>query len=208
MRRIFCIKILILCAACVSWPSDCLGQVPGSVFHSIRNGDVVDGAVEEVSSEMICDSVSVPSSPGVRVCLPLDGVRMTSPFGMRTDPIDGKSLRRHSGVDLQARFQPVFAMMDGVVLEVGSSRDGGMYVTLLHDGFSCSYLHLSRVLVHKGDWVCAGLQVAVSGNSGRRSTGPHLHVSCRWCLPGSGLDGKFFDPWKLIVMIREVSEGS
>lgn len=208
MRRISCIKILILCAACVSWPSACLGQVHSSVFHSIRNGDVVDGAVEEVSSEMMCDSVSVPSSPGVRVCLPLGGVRMTSPFGMRTDPMDGKSLRRHSGVDLQARFQPVAAMMDGVVLEVGSSRDGGMYVTLLHGNFSCSYLHLSRVLVHKGDWVHAGQQVAVSGNSGRRSTGPHLHVSCRWCLPGSRLDGKYFDPWKLIVMIQEVSDGS
>lgn len=199
---------MILCAACVSWLSDCLGQVRGSVFHSIRNGDVVDGAVEEVSSEMMCDSVSVPSSPGVRACLPLDVVRMTSPFGMRTDPMDGKTLRRHSGVDLQARFQPVAAMMDGVVLEVDSSRDGGLYVTLLHDGFSCSYLHLSRVLVHKGDWVRAGQQVAVSGNSGRRSTGPHLHVSCRWCLPGSRLDGKFFDPWKLIVMIQEVSDGS
>lgn len=208
MRRILGIKILILCAACVSWPSDCMGQARGSVFHSIRNGDVVDGAVEEVSSEMICDSVSVPSSPGVHACLPLDVIRVTSPFGMRVDPISKKSRQYHSGVDLQARYQPVAAMLDGVVQEVGYSPGGGVYVTLQHGDFSCSYLHLSRVLVGKGDSVSAGQLVAVSGNSGRRSTGPHLHVSCRWCLPGSRLDGKFFDPWKLIVMIRVVSEGS
>lgn len=178
-----CIKILILFWAWIACPPVCLGQARGSLFHSIRDGDVVDCAVEEVSDEQMCDSVSVPFSPGICACLPLDVIRVTSPFGMRVDPISMKSRQYHSGVDLQARYQPVAAMLDGVVQEVGYSPGGGVYVTLQHGDFSCSYLHLSRVLVGKGDSVSAGQLVAMSGNTGRRSTGPHLHVSCRWCLP-------------------------
>ena len=39
--------------------------------------------------------------------------------------------------------------------------------------------------------------IAVSGNSGRNTTGPHLHVSCRW----GGNKGKYFNPALILEYI-------
>lgn len=39
--------------------------------------------------------------------------------------------------------------------------------------------------------------IAVSGNSGRNTTGPHLHVSCHW----GGNKGKYFDPTLILEYI-------
>ena len=53
----------------------------------------------------------------------------------------------------------------------------------------CSFLHLSRIDVQKGQKVLAGQKIAVSGNTGKHTTGPHLHLSCKW-----NDSGQYFDP--------------
>ena len=64
---------------------------------------------------------------------------------------------------------------DGRVVRVGNHRFAGRYIDIQHGGqYKTRYLHLSRVLVRKGESVSRGQRIALSGNTGR-STGPHLH---------------------------------
>jgi murein DD-endopeptidase MepM/ murein hydrolase activator NlpD len=109
------------------------------------------------------------------VCLPLDFLKMTSDFGMRSDPFT-HCRRFHDGIDLQCNHDRVYAMLPAVVKEVHLGKKGyGNYVVLDHGSFCCLYGHLSSVTVAPGQAIPAGTIVGISGNSGR-STGPHLHI--------------------------------
>ena len=101
---------------------------------------------------------------------------------------------------MRARFEEVYSVMDGVVTGVGSDRRAGRYVTVGYaGGYSCSFCHLSRALVCKGDSVCAGEVIGISGDSGMAS-GPHLHLSVR---DGAG---RCIDPLALLEYIGGVRE--
>lgn len=119
------------------------------------------------------------------VCYPLRHIRVTSPYGYRSDPFTGKR-RFHDGLDLHARGEAALAMMKGVVVRVGQDRSSGKYVTLRHGSYTVSYCHLSKILVVKGMSVRPRDAVGVTGSTGR-STGEHLHITCR-------LDGRSVDP--------------
>lgn len=54
-------------------------------------------------------------------------------------------------------------------------------------------------LVRAGQRIRAGQVIAISGNTGRRTTGPHLHLSCRW----GNEKGKFFNPMLLLNFVSE-----
>lgn len=131
------------------------------------------------------------------VALPLRDIWITSPFGVRRDPLNRKRRKMHNGLDLRAKYEPVYSMLPGVISAVSSSRNGGYYITLNHGLFVCSYLHLSKILVRRGQKVRAGQIVAISGNSGKRTTGPHLHITCRW----GHEKGKFFNPLLLLDFV-------
>ena len=131
------------------------------------------------------------------VALPLRRIIVSSPFGLRMDPMDRRRRRMHSGLDLNAHYEPVSSMLPGTVVAASYSIKGGYYVTINHGFFVCSYLHLSKILVGAGQRVSAGQPIAISGNSGRNTTGPHLHVSCRW----GGNKGKYFDPVLILEYI-------
>ena len=131
------------------------------------------------------------------VCYPLRHIRINSPFGYRTDPFTGKR-KFHNGLDLHARGDEVFAMMDGVVVKVGQDNASGKYVTLKHGGYTVSYCHLSRTTVAKGAHVKAGTVVGITGSTGR-STGEHLHITCK-------LNGKNIDPIVLLDFIKATRE--
>ena len=131
------------------------------------------------------------------MALPLKEISVSSPFGRRNDPITRGTMRVHNGIDLRASFEPVFSMLPGVVTAASYSTTGGYYVTVDYGMFSCSFLHLSRIDVLEGQRVRAGQRMAVSGNSGRRTTGPHLHISCKW-----NDTGRYFDPGALLNMIK------
>lgn len=119
------------------------------------------------------------------VCYPLRNIRVTSPYGYRKDPFTGKR-KFHGGIDLYARREEVLAMMEGVVVKVGQNKTSGKYVTLRHGSYTVSYCHLSRIFVAKGAAVRPRDVVGITGSTGR-STGEHLHISCK-------LDGKSVDP--------------
>lgn len=98
----------------------------------------------------------------------------------------------HNGIDLHARGDEVMAMMAGVVVKVGQDKSSGKYVTLRHGDYTVSYCHLSRILTRKGAAIGPRDVVGITGSTGR-STGEHLHISCkaRWkkcrSVNGTGL---------------------
>lgn len=119
------------------------------------------------------------------ITYPLKSIKVTSPYGYRRDPFTGK-LSWHNGLDLRAKNEPAYAMMDGIVEKVGYDNRSGNYVTLRHGKIYISYCHLSSIIVRKGERVSAGIIVGVTGNTGR-SSGSHLHLTCK-------KDGKSFNP--------------
>ena len=119
------------------------------------------------------------------ITYPLKSIKVTSPYGYRRDPITGKQ-SWHNGLDLRAKNEPAYAMMDGLVAKVGYDKRSGNYVTLRHGNFYISYCHLSSIIVRKGESVFPGIIVGVTGNTGR-SIGSHLHLTCK-------KDGKSINP--------------
>lgn len=127
------------------------------------------------------------------ITYPLKSIKVTSPYGYRRDPFTGK-LSWHNGLDLRAKNEPAYAMMDGIVEKVGYDNRSGNYVTLRHGNYHVSYCHLSSIMVRKGEYVYPGIIVGVTGNTGR-STGSHLHLTCK-------KDGKSINPMNLILSIK------
>ncbi len=101
-------------------------------------------------------------------------------FGMRWHPIL-KIRRMHTGIDILVNTgTPVYATGDGVVAFVGRRGGYGKVVEIDHGfGYLTLYAHLSKYFVRKGQKVKRGDKIALSGNTGRLSTGPHLHYEVR-----------------------------
>lgn len=111
------------------------------------------------------------------ITYPLKSIKVTSPYGYRRDPFTGK-LSWHNGLDLRAKNEPTYAMMDGIVEKIGYDNRSGNYVILKHGNYRVSYCHLSSIIVRKGEYVYPGIIVGVTGDTGR-STGSHLHLTCK-----------------------------
>lgn len=112
-----------------------------------------------------------------------DFIFVTSPFGMRTDPMDAGKQQMHKGIDIRCKGDAVLATENNgkvVVVNHNANTAGGKSVTIEYprrDGSKVqnTYMHLSSVDVKVGDTVQAGQKVGVSGNTGTRTTGEHLH---------------------------------
>ena len=112
---------------------------------------------------------------------------VTSPFGMRTDPMDGSMQQMHKGIDIRTDHDDVLATeADGKVVGINHNAQttGGKSVTVEYareDGgrLQVTYMHLDSIAVKKGDMVQAGQKLGVSGNTGTRTTGEHLHFEVK-----------------------------
>jgi len=121
----------------------------------------------------VARSVSIPS------LMPVDGVHLTSNFGMRWHPVLGGH-RAHKGVDLAGAVgTPIHATADGVVGRADWFSSYGLYVAIEHGGsLETRYGHMSRLNVAAGQLVRKGDVIGYIGTTGR-STGPHLHYEVR-----------------------------
>ena len=108
------------------------------------------------------------------ITYPLKSIKVTSPYGYRRDPINGRKSMHH-GIDLKAHNEYVYSMMDGKVEKVGYDTRSGNYIILRHADFTISYCHLSKVHIAPGTPVFAGTIIGKSGSTGR-ATGEHLHI--------------------------------
>lgn len=134
---------------------------------------------------------------------------VTSPFGMRKDPTDPSKKQMHKGMDIRCDNEAVLATeKDGKVVAVNDNANtpGGKSVTVEYtrEGgakVQVSYLHLSSTSVKAGDTVNAGQQIGVSGNTGTRTTGSHLHLGVKQ-IAGDGT-GRDMDPAAYLAEIVE-----
>lgn len=102
--------------------------------------------------------------------------RISSPFNPnRHHPVTGR-FSPHNGTDFATPVgTPVLSTGEGVVEMIRNHPYAGKYVVIKHDNiYTTRYLHLSKILVHKGQRVSRGQKIALSGSTGR-VTGPHLH---------------------------------
>lgn len=132
---------------------------------------------------------------------PLDGdFRISSHYGKRKDPLNGR-LSRHEGLDMVAAYRsPVLATAPGTVAFAGWLSGYGRVVDVDHGfGITTRYAHLRRIDVKKGERVGFRQQIGQLGNSGR-STGAHVHYEVRY-------NDKPLDPLKFMKAANHVLKG-
>ncbi|MGW8160958.1 MAG: peptidoglycan DD-metalloendopeptidase family protein [Desulfobulbales bacterium] len=146
-----------------------------------------------LKTERYLDTIqNIPLGP------PVPGV-ITSKFGRRTDPINGKQAY-HQGLDIRGRTgSDVKATADGRVTIQSYDKGNGRYVVLDHgNGFRTKYAHLKKSLVQKGDAVSRGQVVGLLGSTGR-STGPHVHYEIYY-------DDKILNPIKFVRIAKYLNK--
>lgn len=104
----------------------------------------------------------------------------------------------HSGIDIVApQGTPVLATADGFVIFSGWTAGDGYMIILQHSGgFFSYYKHNQRNLVSLADYVKQGDAIALLGNSGEKSSGPHLHFEI-W------RNGKPIDPLEFLSDLNQ-----
>ncbi len=128
----------------------------GSVGHYDKNGKSIQKALMKT---------------------PINGARLSSPFGMRKHPIDGFN-KMHKGTDFAAPMgTPIMASGSGIIKKAGWCGGGGNCVVIKHNStYETVYAHMSKFAkgIKKGVRVKQGQTIGYVGSTGK-STGPHLH---------------------------------
>lgn len=106
------------------------------------------------------------------------------------DPVKGEisqefRLPNHAGVDIVTDPQAkIRACLDGIVIHSSFDEADGHMIILSHrNDITSVYKHAERTLVKTGDRVEAGNSIGIVGNSGERTSGPHLHFEL-WTAKG------------------------
>ena len=96
--------------------------------------------------------------------------------GLISDAYNSKT--KHFGVDLVAKDNSrVSSVLDGTVIISHWTSESGYVLAIQHkNNYISLYKHNSLLLKGVGDFVNAGDHIAVIGNSGELSSGPHLHL--------------------------------
>ncbi|HXD02170.1 MAG TPA: M23 family metallopeptidase [Novosphingobium sp.] len=152
-----------------SWQSMDKPAARQNLVSIARPASSIGGAIPGFAPQ----KVSIPS------LVPVDGVKLTSDYGMRWHPVLG-GRRQHKGVDLAAPIgTPIHAAADGMVERADWFSGYGLYVAIEHGGeIETRYGHMSRLNVAAGQMVHKGDIIGYVGTTGR-STGPHLHYEVR-----------------------------
>ena len=131
---------------------------------------------------------------------PINGARLSSPFGNRKHPILGFT-KHHNGTDFAAPMgTPIMASGNGTVIKAGWCGNGGNCVRIRHNSsYTTGYGHLSKFATKTGRRVRQGQIIGYVGNTGM-STGPHLHYTVKY-------NGKFINSQKLKLPSGKILKG-
>jgi murein DD-endopeptidase MepM/ murein hydrolase activator NlpD len=133
---------------------------------------------------MLFFSDSAKNTYSVHFSMPVNGF-----ISRGFDPSTG-----HMGIDIVVKKgTPIYAAASGyVIFSDYTVRDGYMMIIGHSDGYITVYKHCSSLLKKARDIVLEGEIIALSGNSGEITTGPHLHFEI-W------KDGKPINPVNLLI---------
>lgn len=185
------------------------------IFYKVKNGDTLYKIaykykvnVEDIRSynELESDELSIGQEiflkdPDIEIVtemaplgsgfkMPVTYTGVSSPYGNRFHPVLKRYIS-HAGVDLRARYIPVYASRGGTVTFAGTQSGYGKIVKISHvNGYETRYAHLNKIYVKKGQKVKQGDNIGQSGMTGR-VTGPHLHFEIR-------RNGKTLNPMKVL----------
>lgn len=128
---------------------------------------------------------------------PVENVDITSDFGYRVDPINGRDAM-HTGIDFGGPVNTaLYSTAPGVVTFAGWRGRYGRVVEIDHGfGIVTRFAHLKKISVKKGQVLEAGAEIGTLGASGR-VTGPHLHYEIL-------VDEKPYDPMLFIKAGHDV----
>jgi len=108
---------------------------------------------------------------------PINGARLSSPYGMRKHPIDGYN-KMHKGTDFAAPMgTPIMASGNGIVTRARWCGGGGNCIKIKHNStYQTIYAHMKSFGrgIKEGLRVKQGQIIGYVGSTGN-STGPHLH---------------------------------
>jgi len=163
-------KAIAVMGLMVSAPAMAAEAGPDAQFSSLFAAWVKMEQSTEQSTET---KASIPSRQ------PVDDVRLTSSFGTRSDPFNGRR-RMHQGIDIPGPIgTPVYATADGVVRRAQWAGGYGNLVEINHgNGLETRYAHLSKLIAQPNERVRRGQLIGLMGSTGR-STGSHLHYEVR-----------------------------
>jgi murein DD-endopeptidase MepM/ murein hydrolase activator NlpD len=122
----------------------------------------------------------------------IDFLYIVSPITGSVSKVFAPSVE-HFGIDIVApRNTPVKAILDGYIITSDWTLETGNTIGIQHTNDMVSfYKHNARNLKKLGSFVKAGEAVAIIGNTGELSSGPHLHFEL-W------LEGKPVNPAQFI----------
>ena len=102
--------------------------------------------------------------------------------------------KKHYGIDiLCGKDEPIKAIADGTIILSSWTRDSGYIISIYHSNNLVSiYKHNSKLLRNVGDNVSSGDIIAIIGNTGELSSGPHLHLEL-W------FNGKSINPSQFVT---------
>ena len=106
---------------------------------------------------------------------PIKFSRITSRYSSnRLHPVQG-IWKAHKGTDYAAPHgTPITTTAAGIVEQTGYTTGNGNFVKVKHNGtFSTQYLHMSKILVRRGQYVTQGQIIGKVGSTGL-ATGPHV----------------------------------
>lgn len=155
-------------------------EAMGGPFEALSSrGGALDPRFEKLGFSLARMAVLERALEGIPQVVPASVESITSGFGYRRDPFNGRGAM-HAGLDFKGAVgSPIYAAAKGRVSFVGWQQGYGNTVEISHEnGMMTRYAHLSRFDVRPGQAVEAGERIAGMGNTGR-STGPHLHFEVR-----------------------------
>ena len=181
-----------------------LGQggpfVPGNYISETDYGDDLLASVRVLDMQMSRWEAMQEIFRRLPLIPPLDHYRLSSGFGPRVDPINGRKAVHH-GIDMGAPLRtPVLSTAPGRIVFAGWRGRYGRMIEVDHGlGIHTRYGHLKKILVKPGQQVEHREKIGLLGSSGR-STGPHVHYEVL-------VNGKPYDPTKFLKAGRYVFKG-
>jgi murein DD-endopeptidase MepM/ murein hydrolase activator NlpD len=122
---------------------------------------------EKLNLSISSNQKKLPSISNIHFFTPLRGL-ITNKFNAKTE---------HLAVDIVGSPNSrISSVLDGTIVFAGWTMDTGYSIYIQHENNLISaYKHNAELLKEVGDKVKAGDAIAIMGNSGELTTGPHLH---------------------------------